>query len=272
MLPVRRLIVAIDEHELSVGVWREACMLADLLQAKVVPVHVTMDDGAELPMLASRIGDRLTGPPDLAKTEVHLYRPGASVAEAVLKAARDHGADMIVLGAGKKSTLDRVFLGSTAETISRKATLPVWVVRPSDHLRKVKTVLCAVDGSPAARAALRGAVELARAANAKLVTLAVVSADKQAADPVLVMELELREFLKDLEKGGVDLWVEVLKGNDPIAEILKQVDATECDVLVLGQAGRAGLQRLWRSNTADALIRSVPCSLLTIHPTKGVAS
>lgn len=272
MLPVRRLILAIDEQESSARVWREASMLAKLFGAQVIPVHVTMDSSAELPAVASRIGDRLTGPPDLSTTEVHLYRPGSSVSAAILTAAKDHKADLIVLGAGKKSTLDRVFLGSTAEAVSRGAQVPVWVVRPPAVPRELKTVLCAVDGSPAARMALRGAVELARRAEAKLIALAVVSKKQQGADPVLVMEIELREYLKDIDHDGINLWIEVLQGDDALAEILKQATTTECDVLVLGQAGRAGLQRLWNSNTADDLIRTVPCSVLTIHAKNGVPS
>ncbi len=265
MLPIRRLLLAVDESEVSANVWQEARMLAALFEAEIVPAHVTLDDASTLPELSTRIGDRLTGSPELKRTEVHVYRPGLSIADAILSAAKDHRADMIVLGAGKKSTLERVFLGSTAETITRRAPIPVWVARPADSPTQLKTVLCAVDSSPAARAALSGAIELARSAKAKLIALAVVSKAKQGPDPVLVMELELRKLLEEVDQAGVDLWVEVLEGDDPIAEILKQADSTACDLLVLGQAGRAGLQRLWKANTAEALIRSNPSSLLTIH-------
>jgi nucleotide-binding universal stress UspA family protein len=272
MLPVRRLVLAVEEHEQSPGVSHEASMLASLLGAQVVPVHVTMSDSGELPALAASLNERLSGPLGVAATEVHLYRPGATVADAVLSAAKDHSADLIVLGAGRKSALDRVFCGSTTESISRRATVPVWVVRPAPVPRQIKTVLCAVDDSPAATQALQGAIELARAAGAKLIVLAIVGEAVGGVDPVLAKELQLRNRLLHAKPQDVDMWVEVLKGDDPPSEILKQVERCQCDVLVLGQAGREGFKRLWNSNTADAVVRSLPCSLLTIHAKKSTGA
>jgi nucleotide-binding universal stress UspA family protein len=264
-MAIRRFVLAVDEAHSTFGLWREACTLAHLLQAEIVPVHVTLEDPGDLPGLAARLDAQLAAPPGVTRSKIHLYRPGLSVAGAILDAAQEQRADMIVLGAGEKSTLDRVLLGSVAEAVSRRASLPVWIVRPAVEARSLKTVLCAVDGSPAGRAALSGAVELARAAGAKLVTLAVVSKTDKGPDALLATKIELRELLQGLGQNGDDQWIEVLEGTDPSAEILEQASSTGCDVLVLGQASRTGLKRLWRSNRAEALLRALPCSLLAIH-------
>ena len=47
----------------------------------------------------------------------------------LLRLAADHRADLLVIGAHGKSTIDRVLFGSTAEGIVRGATCPVLTVR-----------------------------------------------------------------------------------------------------------------------------------------------
>lgn len=266
-MTVNRILVCADERDVTTSVWQQACSLGVLLGAEVIPIHVTMDDAERLPDLSAHLSESLTGPKGLKRGEIHLYRPGFSVAEAILAAARDHSADMILLGAGKKSTLDRVFLGSTAEGVDRMAKVPVFIVRPGHATETFETILCAVDSSPAGQLVLRASLELARLAKSKLICLSVVDEEANQGggpDPRLAMEYELRDKLMNEPTDGVDVWVEVLSGKDPAAEILDHAESTSCDLLVLGQAGRTGLQRLWNANTAEALMRKVPCSMLTI--------
>jgi nucleotide-binding universal stress UspA family protein len=49
-------------------------------------------------------------------------------ARAILDYADDHGIDQIVMGSHGRSGLDRTFLGSVAETVTRRARIPVTTV------------------------------------------------------------------------------------------------------------------------------------------------
>jgi nucleotide-binding universal stress UspA family protein len=58
-------------------------------------------------------------------------RPGVAHAE-IVAAARDMGADLIVIGTHGRSGLDRMLLGSVAERVLRLAPCPVLAVREPD--------------------------------------------------------------------------------------------------------------------------------------------
>jgi nucleotide-binding universal stress UspA family protein len=53
---------------------------------------------------------------------------GSSAHAAILKAAEDRGAELIVIGARKKGAIERAVLGSTAEKLIREAHVPVLAV------------------------------------------------------------------------------------------------------------------------------------------------
>lgn len=65
--------------------------------------------------------------PDAAKVSVHL-RDGAAYDE-IANAARDLGADLIVIATHGRGGLSRTFMGSTAERVVRHATCPVLTLR-----------------------------------------------------------------------------------------------------------------------------------------------
>ncbi len=61
-------------------------------------------------------------------------------AEALLKAAERFGADVLVMGTHGRYGLNRWFGGSVAETVVRRADLPVLVVREASVLESVPVI------------------------------------------------------------------------------------------------------------------------------------
>ncbi|AZH26035.1 universal stress protein [Haloplanus aerogenes] len=49
-------------------------------------------------------------------------------ARGILEYAEDHGIDQIVMGSHGRSGIDRAFLGSVAETVTRRARIPVTII------------------------------------------------------------------------------------------------------------------------------------------------
>jgi nucleotide-binding universal stress UspA family protein len=49
-------------------------------------------------------------------------------ARAILEYAEEHGIDQIVMGSHGRSGIDRTFLGSVAETVTRRARIPVTII------------------------------------------------------------------------------------------------------------------------------------------------
>jgi len=50
-------------------------------------------------------------------------------ARTILEYADDHGIDQIVMGSHGRSGIDRTLLGSVAETVTRRARIPVTIIR-----------------------------------------------------------------------------------------------------------------------------------------------
>lgn len=73
--------------------------------------------------------------------------------EAIVAAATEWGADLIVLGARGLSAVKEFLLGSVSLGVARHAPCPVLVCKGSP--RNARTVTIAHDGSPGAREALR---------------------------------------------------------------------------------------------------------------------
>ena len=49
--------------------------------------------------------------------------------QVILEYAADHGIDQIVMGSHGRSGIDRTLLGSVAETVTRRARIPVTIIR-----------------------------------------------------------------------------------------------------------------------------------------------
>ena len=258
-----KILVAIDGTESTEQVLREALLLAKTFGASLALVHAIPEAAPLSPgfeILAAEMRERLD---ELASTcrdrgvqtrAEHTIRFGAP--ENVIESARaELDCDWVVLGAGNKSTLDRFLLGSTVEAVLRVQTVPVWVVRPG-ALKEVDTILVAVDDSPQGREALQGAAFLARSFVAHLRVLTIGA-------------LGMAERLQDQLRATIDLHgVEhefVARSGEVSAEILAELAAHPADLLTLGHAGRRGLVRLFRANTAESLTRHSPCSILCLH-------
>jgi nucleotide-binding universal stress UspA family protein len=93
------------------------------------------------------------------ETTAGLVARGAPAHE-IVKAARRTGADMIILGSHGHGRAARIMLGSVAEGVKNRATVPVLIARSRFS---PGPVLAAVDGSEGSRVAAAFAIDLGRA-------------------------------------------------------------------------------------------------------------
>jgi len=227
-----------------------------------------------------------------AVQEVSLERPS----QVLCDAAERLGADIIAVGTHGRAGLARLFLGSTADRLLRRATLPVLVLResPPHHAPwftgpegssprlSPNRILVAVDFSDASRRAL----ELAHGLSVSLrVAVEVVhvfehpmdirrgmigeipSAD--APDEASRVMTQLTEKLCELvaEVFGTDsanMRCEVVRGR-PDERIIDAIDARAADLLVVGTTGRSGIERLLLGSVAEKLVSTCPVPVLTVH-------
>jgi len=77
---------------------------------------------------ASRIRTRTTDLAAERNTELDTVTEVGKPARAILKYADDHDIDQIVIGSHGRAGIDRALLGSVAETVTRRARIPVTII------------------------------------------------------------------------------------------------------------------------------------------------
>jgi nucleotide-binding universal stress UspA family protein len=140
-----RILVPTDFSAGSEAAWRAAQRLAGALGAELVLLHVFVETPLffEGPFAGERVREvyasarawvqeqidkwaadaRATG-----RTVRAALRTGVPYQE-IVAAARDEGADLVVLGTHGRGGLDRALLGSVADRVIRTAPCPVMTIR-----------------------------------------------------------------------------------------------------------------------------------------------
>jgi nucleotide-binding universal stress UspA family protein len=140
-----------------------------------------------------------------------------------------------------------------------------------------RRILAAIDGLPASADTLEQAVRIAGELDADLYTISV----QEWPTPLEVIgrEVELPQALQDeffddcthrieraAEEAGVRLKsCKVTKGN-PATEILRYIEETGFDFVVLGRRGRGFIHRLRWTSTAHKVIACASCSVIVCPP------
>jgi nucleotide-binding universal stress UspA family protein len=196
--------------------------------------------------------------------------------DAIVKAADQSGAHLIVLGRGGSGDASAPALGTTTARVMRRTAHPVLAVAPG-AAATIRRILCPVDGSSASARGLRNAVQLAHALNARLTVMTVIP--DFALHPVVArrapnmlrvaseyerMERDLfDQFIRSVDFGGV-LWDKEVHYGHPPDEIVRLAADAKYDLVVMGSTGRSGLPRILLGSTAETVARRVACSVLTV--------
>jgi nucleotide-binding universal stress UspA family protein len=211
------------------------------------------------------------------EAQVAVGEPAPSIAWA----AREHGADFIVMATHGRSGISHLVMGSVAESVLRTAPAPVLALKAGQEgrpLTAVKQILCATDLSATSEEAWRYALMLADVFAAEVSLLHVVSplefaglGDMRVPPPtgwmegrVAASDKELAGKHQEVEKFGLRARHKVAVGA-PAATILAEAQDARADLIVMGTHGRTGLSHLLLGSVAEAVIRKAPCPVLAVQ-------
>jgi nucleotide-binding universal stress UspA family protein len=188
-----------------------------------------------------------------------------SAVTAILDTVRETAADLVVMGTHGRTGLSRLALGSIAERVVRLSPVPVLTVprvREGEPIgpRPVTVVLVATDFSPSADAAIEAGLALApRGSRVHLLHVfesAVPGAREDFADSARhVRELALEREALRYEAAPVRITQRVRCGVAD-EEILKEAVDVQADRIVIGTAGKRGLDRLLLGSVAECVVRA----------------
>lgn len=275
------IVIGSDGSAQSDGALRFGGALARALGARVVVttayVHLAplrgdgggferaeRDDAAEI---ARRGAATLEG-----VTEVQsLVASGSTLPEALHRVAEAEQADLLVVATSARRRIAGHQPGGVTEQVVHHSPCPVAVVPPQDADPRFSRIGVAVDGTPAARAALEFAYRLADQASGdacRLELLHVFPDHGHVPQPGLPAPAPERAHDKELlaamaaeaaAHGEVDVAEAI---GDPASELVRMSEGL--DVLVTGSRDQGALKRLLLGSVSTHVVRHAVCPVIVV--------
>ena len=199
-----------------------------------------------------RLAERMAVSIDV-QTKVYI---GESYVE-ITHAVQQEGYDLVLAGTRGLAQWEQFLVGSTAKRLIRKCPASVWIVK-SEHVGQPKVVLAATDFS-----------EISRKVDSKDVPEDIISRIPKGSS----LQQEINEeasarmdaFVDSLSVDRASVQVHQSWGT-PWQEIGRAAKLQAADLVVIGTVGRSGIQGLLLGNTADKVLDTCDCSILTVKP------
>ena len=298
MYPLRIVLCASDLSDAAAEAIDQAAAIATrdgaqlvVLNVVAVPVVLPTPMGEMVPPLVEQgvvverdgkeLERQLASRPSATR---EVIRASRSVPEEILQRAGSLGADLLVVGSHRQSTIERVLIGSTAAAVVRQARCPVLIARRPGGRGKV---VAATDLTVASLPSLRAAAEEARRRQARLVAVHALELPPSAVglggtgtvpappdDPRSpsaqrrAAEERLTSFLGKAEVKAEPLVAE----GAAAAAVIALADQGGVELVVVGTHSKGRLERVLLGSVAEAIVRKAPCSVLTVPAVKLDAS
>jgi nucleotide-binding universal stress UspA family protein len=304
----RMIMVPTDGSGFDREAIRVALRIADRSQAKVrlVRVHCTgaffgMESSPEAATVSVKVleqdRDRILNElynlaadcRILSDADIEVALEEGPVPDALHAYAKSNGVDLIVMSSHGRGGIARLSLGSVTDSLIRRTTIPVLVVKPhpsyvdSEAPDAFKRIVVSLDGSSVAEQILPEVVALAKVDESELTLLRVVvprmSSQKAIANEctpwwdkdVAAAEAYLFRTADKLREAGLRTMTDVVIGENVAQSIADYAARESSDLVAIATHGRGGLSRAFIGSVADALTRTSHTSLLVLRPAGQVA-
>lgn len=277
---LEKILVATDFEKSSEEALHLSIFLAKEFHSEIILFHV-IPEFKNYPMAKNKIRKNVTE--KLKQMAGDLKRKGISSVdpvtcfgipfEKIIEYSDELVANVIVLGSGQGGK--KLQWGTTAEKVMIYANKPVFMVKrgSAPHIRKI---LCPVDFSESSKRGLKNAILLSRTFDAPLTVLTVFepllssffgigSTPGESKEKAMVkrQQQQFDRFLRGFNLENLP-WRKMILRGKPHQEILRAIQETKSDLLVMGSTGKTGLTRRIMSSTAEKVIREMPCSVVTL--------
>ncbi len=299
MKSMQKLLVPLDGSRLAEAVLPAAHRLAERFGATVSLLHVLEQGAPETVHGERHLADVREAEAYLQKVaeqcrcegiavEIHVHpNEERDVVASIIGHAREFGADLILLATHGWGGMRDLLVGSIAQQVLRRGSLPVLLVKPTAAGEappfEGKRLLVPLDGKPDHDGAVMPVVEaVAHPLGSDLLLLMVVPTlgtlprDQGAAailtptatSMALDMEVEdagrhLERTAKPLREAGLSVATEVRRG-DPSSAVVEAAQATGADLIVMSTHGRAGLDAFWSASVGSKILSRIQQPLLLV--------
>jgi nucleotide-binding universal stress UspA family protein len=208
------------------------------------------------------------------KFETLLGEPFVELTHAV----QAEGYDLVMAGTRGLAAWEQFFVGSTAKRLIRKCPASVWIVK-AEHEGQPRAVLAPTDFSEVSLKAAAHGLSVAEQADAKFHLLHVIDSMDIPEDVIskLPQGSSLREEINAEAKNRLEAFLNSLKVDrnqiqvhlswgTPWKEVRRLAQQVDADLIAMGTIGRSGFKGVLLGNTAEKVLSTCDCSILTVKP------
>jgi nucleotide-binding universal stress UspA family protein len=279
-----RILCAVDFSEPSQAAFEQALALGRERNAELTVVHAVPSAQPfgwhARKRIAAIAAFRRTAEAAGVRFKVSVQH--GNPAGVILLHARSRRPHVIVMGTHQRTGVERFRAGSIAETVALRAACPVLIVPGASAVAQAsasfKSILCAVDFSPASTAAVKHALSLAAEGSGRVTLLHVVEGVSSASGFPSVSDRRvpeyralqseaawrrLQEAISPEDRTSDRVHVRVMTG-DPAVEIGRIAADINADLIVVGVTARGALGRRVFGSTATRVIRTAGRPVLAV--------
>ncbi len=296
----KKLLVPLDGSRLAEAVLPVVTVLAERGGATVLLLHV-LERGAPETVHGERhlaniqeAEAYLAGVADRCRcegvaVELHVHpNEERDVVGSIIGHAREFEADLIILATHGWGGMRDILVGSIAQQVLRRGTLPVLLVKPTaaggPPAFQGRRALVPLDGRPEHDVVVLPVVEgVGRTLGASLhllivvPTLGTMPGDQGAAAILLptataaALDMEeegargyLERVAKPLRDMNVNVSTEVRRG-DPASGVVEAAQSSGADLIVMSTHARAGLDAFWSGSVGSRILSRIQQPLLLVR-------
>lgn len=277
---ITNVLAAVDLSDSDIPALRYARLIADRFSAKLTvmysdpivypvdfigPVQTVLITATPEHLAKLRASVEEHAGPLMAGREYDIHVTVGPPIPAILLAANEREADLIVVGTHLRHGWRRALLGSVSEGVVHGSRYPVLTVAAHDRIGAgpyaVTNVLCPVNFTDVARDSLRAAARAADAFGAHLVIVHVIEPDE--VTDVAADEEKVRHWIAPELQGICSYRQLVLRGG-PAERVLDCADDVEADLIVVGAQHKLFRNATVIGTTSERIIRFAPCPVLVV--------
>jgi nucleotide-binding universal stress UspA family protein len=216
--------------------------------------------------------------------EITIDLEDGPVSDTLAGYANRNDVDLIVITSHGRSGFSRLSLGSVTDSLIRRTTIPVLVVKPSTSYlnpqvgNAFRHIVVPLDGSSLAEQILPRVATLARLDDAELTLLFVLKPGTASDDSVpdarapwwepqvASAQAYLSVTAAELRRSGFLVSTDIVIGANVSQEIAAFAARERADLIAIATHGRGGLSRAFQGSVSDSVTRTARISTLVFHP------
>ncbi len=214
--------------------------------------------------------------------ETLLGKPAIALTHAV----QSEGHEIVVVGTRGMSGMKQFLMGSTSRQLIRECPAAVWATKEG-CVQPPQRLMVAVDFSEVSHRVLHQAAHLAKFSGAILDVLHVIEMPEVlsgigAGQYLKVRDSDLGRNIEQQAQERLQAWVSSaaflpdrvtvhVEWGTAWQSILENSRLWQSDLIVVGTCGRVGIAGFMIGNTAEQVVQTCDCSVLTIKPAEFVS-